>query len=400
MAALADLASWLSGNSKPGVLWCAKRLAANDTLATHAHQAGPYLPKEFLFKIFPELNRPGDENPRVIFPMYLDSHCEQRDIHAIWYNNRLRGGTRNEARLTNLGGIASPLLDPESTGAIAVFAFDPTSLLRLPNCRVWVCGSAQEEDHVEEHIGPVEPGKLRFWSVENLWLPREVVIKACWLQLADIPAAWQHEFPTGSDIVAMTLERRRLVGKSMDDRLMQRRECEYELFRSLEENIELPKVRQGFQSIEEFVARAQTILQRRKARSGRSLELHFRHLLLEEGLRENVDFAAQPIIENGKRPDFVFPSKAAYENPAWPAERLSMLAIKTTCKDRWRQILNEADRVPRKHLLTLQEGVSENQFSEMVEANVQLVVPASLIGKYPANVRSRLLTIAGFVRGL
>ena len=76
---------------------------------------------------------------------------------------------------------------------------------------------------------------------------------------------------------------------------------------------------------------------------------------------------------------------------------MRLLAIKTTCKDRWRQILNEADRIPRKHLLTLQEGVSESQFREMQEANVQLAVPAGLVGKYPEAVRGKLMTVKGFL---
>jgi hypothetical protein len=66
-------------------------------------------------------------------------------------------------------------------------------------------------------------------------------------------------------------------------------------------------------------------------------------------------------------------------------------------------VLNEADRIPRKHLLTLQEGVSESQFREMEEAKVQLVVPSGLVGKYPASVQGKLVTVAGFlgqVRGL
>ena len=32
-----------------------------------------------------------------------------------------------------------------------------------------------------------------------------------------------------------------------------------------------------------------------------------------------------------------------------------MLAVKTTCKDPWRQILTEADHIGTKHLLTQQE---------------------------------------------
>ena len=77
-----------------------------------------------------------------------------------------------------------------------------------------------------------------------------------------------------------------------------------------------------------------------------------------------------------------------------------MLAAKTTLKDRWRQVLNEANRVERKHLLTLQEGVSENQFSEMVEAKVQLVVPRKLVEKFPASVQPKLLTLGDFIAEL
>jgi hypothetical protein len=63
-----------------------------------------------------------------------------------------------------------------------------------------------------------------------------------------------------------------------------------------------------------------------------------------------------------------------------------MLAVKTTCRDRWRQILNEADRIGTKHLLTLQEGVSENQYQEMAQAHVRLFVPEPLMIRYPKKV--------------
>lgn len=153
----------------------------------------------------------------------------------------------------------------------------------------------------------------------------------------------------------------------------------------------------GFVSIDAFVARAQTILQRRKARSGRSLELQARAIFIEERLVEGRDFAHQPESEAGKRPDFLFPSAHAYRDRAFPSARLRMLAVKTTCRDRWRQILNEADRIADKHLLTLQEGVSEAQFREMTQARVRLVVPAGLTGSYPRTVQPHLQTLESFI---
>ena len=47
------------------------------------------------------------------------------------------------------------------------------------------------------------------------------------------------------------------------------------------------------------------------------------------------------------------------------ADTLRMLAVIFTCKDRWRQILNEAYRIEQCHLITLQESQSENQFREI-----------------------------------
>ncbi|MBN9009261.1 MAG: type II restriction endonuclease, partial [Rhizobiales bacterium] len=174
--------------------------------------------------------------------------------------------------------------------------------------------------------------------------------------------------------------------------------CEFEIFRSVERAVFLPRVTSGFPSLEDFLGLAQTILQSRKSRSGNSLELHAREILREEGLTQDADFSFKPVVEGGtKRPDFLFPSGAAYDDLSYPAERLRMLAAKTTCKDRWRQVLNEAGRIRTKHLLTLQEGVSEGQFREMREAGVQLVVPAGLHRSYPKEVRPHLQTFESFI---
>src|SRR5437762_2420370 len=113
---LVDVTDWIDEFGRPGTIWFAKRLSANDTLANNTHQAGPYIPKEFLFSVFPTLNRPAVENPDHRFPLYIDSHSDHRVVRAVWYNKRLHGtGTRNEARITGFGGQQSALLDPDST---------------------------------------------------------------------------------------------------------------------------------------------------------------------------------------------------------------------------------------------------------------------------------------------
>lgn len=59
--------------------------------------------------------------------------------------------------------------------------------------------------------------------------------------------------------------------------------------------------------------------------------------------------------------------------------------------------INEVDRIPIKHLLTLQEGVSEGQFREMQEAGVQLVAPMGLHVSYPDTVRPYLVSFESFI---
>ena len=104
------------------------------------------------------------------------------------------------------------------------------------------------------------------------------------------------------------------------------------------------------------------------------------------------------VTPKGGRPDFVFPSETAYLDPNFPHSQIRMLAVKTSCRDRWRQVLNEIDRpIQWKHLLTVQEGVSEAQCNEMTRAGVKRVVPEPLQSKFPRPVRAKLQTLASFI---
>ena len=74
-----------------------------------------------------------------------------------------------------------------------------------------------------------------------------------------------------------------------------------------------------------------------------------------------------------------------------------VLGLKTTCRDRWRQVLNEGKRVTAKHLLTLQPAMSRAQLEEMREARLQLIVPAPLHAGYDLPDDCRLLSVREFV---
>ena len=111
-----------------------------------------------------------------------------------------------------------------------------------------------------------------------------------------------------------------------------------------------------------------------------------------------LKFETQVTTENNKKPDFLFPNIESYNDPKFDSRKLILLASKTTCKDRWRQILNEADRIETKHLFTLQQGISKNQLQEMNKYNVQLVVPKEYKSSFPKEYRSNILVLDQFIK--
>lgn len=100
---------------------------------------------------------------------------------------------------------------------------------------------------------------------------------------------------------------------------------------------------------------------------------------------------------NRAKPEFVFPGISHYHNPEFPSTHLTMLGVKSTCKDRWRQVLSEARRVEKKHLFTLEPGISENQTNEMTENRLTLVLPKSLHDSYKPAQKTGLMELCDFI---
>ena len=178
-----------------------------------------------------------------------------------------------------------------------------------------------------------------------------------------------------------------------DDVLLGWIDTEFELFRSMEEKIYSDVIAKPFSSIGNFIAMANEVLNRRKSRAGKSLEHHLADIFTHNKLF----FEEQVITEENKKPDFVFPNGECYHNIAFPGELLTVLGAKTTCKDRWRQVLNEADRVDEKYLFTLQQGVSSNQRKEMRDYRLHLVVPHKYLSCFPKEYRSDISDLSTFI---
>ena len=146
---------------------------------------------------------------------------------------------------------------------------------------------------------------------------------------------------------------------------------EKRLFRCLERYIVEQRLQKGFDDVESFISFSLSVHNRRKSRAGHSLENHLEQIFVDNKLL----FERGAKTENRSKPDFLFPGQQAYHTADFPRTLLTMLGVKTSCKDRWRQVLSETNKIPQKHLLTLEPGISNNQTEEMQSQSLQLVVP-------------------------
>ncbi len=165
------------------------------------------------------------------------------------------------------------------------------------------------------------------------------------------------------------------------------------LFRTMEKHLLGDKLSKGFaEDVDGFIAFSLSVQNRRKSSSGRALENHLNVIFTKNQLR----YERGVVTESKSKPDFLFPSLDAYSNPSYNAALLTMLGAKTTCKDRWRQVLAEAKRIDRKHLLTMEVAISTNQTEQMEEYNLQLVVPRGLHASYTLSQQQKLMDLAAF----
>ncbi len=173
------------------------------------------------------------------------------------------------------------------------------------------------------------------------------------------------------------------------------------LFRRLERRIVATRLEGGFRDgsgaadVDGFIRFSLSVQNRRKSRMGQALEHHLEAVFRAHG----IACVRGAVTENNQRPDFLFPGIEAYRAaPDAGHACLTMLVAKSSCKDRWRQVLAEASKIPRKHLLTLEPGISEPQTSQMASSDLQLVVPQSIQETYTNGQRAWLWNLRDFIR--
>lgn len=188
------------------------------------------------------------------------------------------------------------------------------------------------------------------------------------------------------------------VADAPDDALLAWLDHEEKLFRR-HEYLRIEKRLPSFHTkdktdVDGSTAFFKSIFNARMSRMGFSLEHHLEAIFRQTGLK----YSRGKITERTSKPDFVFPGIAEYQDAKFPPQRLTMLASKSSLKDRWRQMTREADRIEYKHLFTLQPGISVQQTDEIKAQKVQLVIPRSIHGSYRPSQHGELLDLKDFMR--
>ncbi len=322
---------------------------------------------------------------------------DDHPVEAVWQNGQVTQsvvkwygtGTRSEYRITRFGRDF-PFRTRDGVGNLLILI--PESMDRF---FMFVLDNDADIDEIQAALGIQ---LVKGWAsydreVPQLWEGEDECIERRFRRfsesLTDFPPTLAFSTEAREALVECV---RNFMSSPSDNQLLDCVDAEYRLFRTVERKVCGPAIIRLFESVDDFLQTAQSILQRRKARAGRSLEHHVEYLLRAA----EIPFVPHPNVD-GTIPDILIPGRAEYLDPAFPLERLFVLGIKTTCKDRWRQVTKEAPRIERKHLLTIQQGISSRQLDEMAGSKVTLVVPHGLHKDYPPDYRPELLTVERFV---
>lgn len=363
-----------------------KFLSANDTGLTGGHQCGIYVSKPAVSILFdtPCLRENNvEKNVKITWQNDFTT-----DSRFIYYGK----GTRNEYRITRFGR-GFDLLDVDYTGALFVLI-----KLTSEDYKAYVLNTDEEIEQFLTvcNISATETNNLVTLQYAISNEEREEGL------IREFINGLKEEFPS-SEIMSLTArnlenqlyDHEEDIVYRPDSKLIKWTSLEYKIFRMLEHFRYSEQLQNGFVNIEDFIQLANTVLNRRKSRAGKSLENHLSAIFDAN----QIEYVAQAVTEKNKKPDFLFPSSDAYHNSNFSVDKIVSLAAKTTCKDRWRQILNEADRLrdKTKYLCTLQQGVSLSQMQEMESEKVVLVVPEEYIIHFPPETRERIWSIKKFV---
>lgn len=391
----------------------AKRLSAVEANVLRSNQH-EFNGVEGLRQILGEPDGKMPYKTKVIYLTDSDDHPIIEDAVFTWYDARQRarlerGVQRWEYRLyfptTNVSlkaveGDLMVIAKRRDSGLMVIVAESASSIARQIEWLFGFSDLAQPGLSVKAEL-ETERDRIEFASrviLESIGVEVEIAENSF---LDEMLNRFGAKFPTTKDFSAYA--RSTLKGISAKDDadkvLMNWMEREEILFRTLERHLIADRLSSGFGAtadstvdVDGFLAFSLSVQNRRKSRVGLALENHLELVFQENGIR----YSRTRATENKAKPDFLFPGHKEYHDAHFDPVNLTMLGVKSTCKDRWRQVLAEADRVEDKHLLTLEASISTSQTDEMKAKRLQLVLPSSLHPSYTPAQQAWLMSLADF----
>lgn len=384
-----------------------KRLSQVEADATISNQH-EYNGVTLLKKMF------GTDSQNVVFPTHFlyvtdDDDTVEANGDLTWYDARYNHPTRTEWRLyypsndvTVSGHVGDSLficLKPDES-VLEIIAKKESV---IENQLFWLFGIKPEEG-TNRFVAKTD---MREQPSDKVVFTARMILYSIGIQSDDekedytdvLVEKFGNAFPTTKEFSAFarsTVEADPI--SDPDGTLLRWYDREEKMFMCMERHLIQERLKSGFTTeagvdVDSFIKFSLSVNNRRKSRAGLSLENHLIALFQVQ----NIQFSHTPETENKSKPDFIFPSIERYRDVDYPADYLTMLGAKTTAKDRWRQVLEEADRIKRKHLITLEGAISENQTNEMKSRMLQLVVPKEIQETYTTEQQSWLYSVADFL---
>lgn len=319
-------------------------ITANDTGKNGSHQAGFYIPKCAASLLFDTIGRKGENKDKFVEVKWQDDFITESRF--IYYGQ----GTRNEYRITRFGKDF-PFFEEDNVGDLLIIAQQSENYYYG-----FVLRTDQDIDDFFAYFNLSPEMTNQLIDVAQANIPEkqlEIGIRELVALYTDFPETRQMaQFARDIYNKAHNITDEKIC-ETPDTQLLKWIDTEYSLFRSFEEKVYAPIYSKSFKNCQDLVKFSNIILNRRKSRAGKSLEHHLATIFTAARLK----YEEQVVTEDNKKPDFLFPGGEAYRNLLFPADKLVFLGAKTTCKDRWRQVLNEADRIEIKYLFTDRKSV-------------------------------------------
>lgn len=352
----------------------------------------------------------GDDAGKTIqFPtsfIYLgndeSSSCQQ-DSSVSWYDSRRNHPTRSEYRLYYQAN--NEVIERGRAGDLIVFArkIDGSLLAIITEagstsenqvCLLFGLSECGNTFVVKKCPDPTELGFAGIFILDQIGVDPFLVANE---RIAQLVRRFGNKFPLAKEFSEFARASFPLVTSvaDPDKTILAWMEREELFFRAFERHFfKTLADTSHIHDFDKFMALSLSFHNRRKARAGQAFENHLEAIFTVNGLTVSRSQAT----EGRSKPDFLFPSVENYRDPAFPAERLTLLAAKTSCKDRWRQVLSEGLRIARKHLVTLEPAISVAQTAEMERNQVQLVMPLALHSTFNSQQRTHMMTVKDFIK--